>query len=526
MVQTIELEILGEVPVYLGVGIQIACAVVLGGMVGFDREKKMKAAGLRTNIMICLGATLYTVISLLNVKGFTGGPVDPNRVGAQIVSGIGFLGAGAIIQGRGSVVGMTTAATIWVVAAIGYTIGIGYPISAALFSLTVLAVLKWVHPVYRFFESEEGDDYWHIEVLSLGSVKRSILEMIKLEKIEFDEIYEDPVDKKRTVFNLYVYGHARTMDRLISDVKGLASVEKVSYHQLEKDSKYVKGSKVVEFLSNKTGSDSQFISRHPIRMKPFLSLILLLLSGQALAWQNLVPPSQKKQFEERLELLNLIASKKGSKRGRRTTPNSNQAFPQKLIEELQHDLKSSYLRNAQQMLGNCSDENCLEEDNRGALTFIDGGEQRHCYPSTNCEYYRCMENQYRCMDVGVEYFAKLARPTCEAYRSNMKKGFFSEKGKEWIFTVMVCLQKGLFEECSLNGNCPQVESNEKTCQHITEFTLKFHPGCYISSGVGVCKLPLKDQINIWRTVGPFLTKREKEEAFKVVRYCLFKTPID
>ncbi|MCF8060355.1 MAG: MgtC/SapB family protein, partial [Bacteriovoracaceae bacterium] len=124
MVSTIELELLGEVPVYVGVGIQILSAIFFGGMVGYDREKKMKAAGLKTNILICLGATLYTVISLLHVRGFTGGPIDPNRVGAQIVSGIGFLGAGAIIQGRGSVIGMTTAATIWVVAAIGYTIGV------------------------------------------------------------------------------------------------------------------------------------------------------------------------------------------------------------------------------------------------------------------------------------------------------------------------------------------------------------------------------------------------------------------
>lgn len=256
MVSSIEIELLGEVPTYVGVGIQILSAVILGGMVGYDREKKMKAAGLKTNILICLGATLYTVISMLNVKGFTGGPVDPNRVGAQIVSGIGFLGAGAIIQGRGSVVGMTTAATIWVVAAIGYTIGIGYPVSAGLFSLTVLIVLKWINPVYRYLESEEGDDYFHIEILSLGSVKRSVMEIIKLEKVEFDEMYEDKVDKKRSVFTLYVYGHNRVMDRLITDIKNLASVEKVSFHQLEREQKYEKGSQVVEFLSNKTGSDS------------------------------------------------------------------------------------------------------------------------------------------------------------------------------------------------------------------------------------------------------------------------------
>ena len=252
----IDIELLGEVPVYIGVGIQILSAIVFGGMVGYDREKKMKAAGLKTNILICLGATLYTVISVLHLKGYAGGPVDPNRVGAQIVSGIGFLGAGAIIQGRGAVVGMTTAATIWVVAAIGYTIGLGYPVSAGLFSITVLFVLKWINPFYRFLENEEGDDYFHIEVLSLGSVKRSILELIKLEKFEFDEAFEDTIDKKRSVFTLYLFGHPRAIDRLITDIKGLASVEKVSCHQLEKDQKYSKDVKVVEFLNNKSGNDT------------------------------------------------------------------------------------------------------------------------------------------------------------------------------------------------------------------------------------------------------------------------------
>lgn len=256
MMETIRIEILGEVPMYLGVGIQILAAIVLGGIVGYDREKKMKAAGLKTNILICLGATLYTVISVLHVKAFSGGPVDPNRVGAQIVSGIGFLGAGAIIQGRGNVVGMTTAATIWVVAAIGYTIGIGYPISATLFSLTVLFVLKWINPFYRFLENEKGSEYFHLEVLSLGSVKRSILEIIKLESVEFDEAYEDPIDKKRNVFTLYIYAHPRAIDRLCQDFKNLASVEKVSCHQLKKDHKYQKGAEVMEFLSNKSGTDS------------------------------------------------------------------------------------------------------------------------------------------------------------------------------------------------------------------------------------------------------------------------------
>lgn len=233
MIETVKIEILGQLPLYLGVGIQICMAIILGGMVGYDREKKMKAAGLKTNILICLGATLYTSMSILYVKGY-GAPVDPNRVGAQIVSGIGFLGAGAIIQGKGAVVGMTTAATIWIVAAIGYTIGLGYPISAALFSFTVLIVLKWINPIYKALDSEEGEDYFHLEVLSLGTVKKSIHEIIKNEKIHMDELYEDVIDKKRRILTMYLYGSFRTMDRLATELREIASVEKVSCHSVAK----------------------------------------------------------------------------------------------------------------------------------------------------------------------------------------------------------------------------------------------------------------------------------------------------
>lgn len=195
------------------------------------------------------------------------------------------------------------------------------------------------------------------------------------------------------------------------------------------------------------------------------------------------------------------------------------------ITELNEDLKMEYLNKAQAILGECPSGDCLIQDN-GSTQFEDEVGTKHCYPNTTCGFYECMEQKYQCMEVGVNYFKELAKPTCEAYVSNIKKGIFSEKGKDWIYRVMVCLQKGLFEECSLRGNCPTEESNEKTCKHITEFTLKFHPGCYINSGVGVCKLPLKDQLNIWKTVGPYLTKRERQEAMKVVRYCVFGIPVE
>ena len=99
------------------------------------------------------------------------------------------------------------------------------------------------------------------------------------------------------------------------------------------------------------------------------------------------------------------------------------------------------------------------------------------------------------------------------------------KGIDWIYRVMVCLQKGLVEECDANGNCviPQDQTQgENTCDYITDYTLKFHPGCYINSGVGICQLPIKDQLAIWKTVEPYLTKRERQEAYKVMWHCLSK----
>jgi putative Mg2+ transporter-C (MgtC) family protein len=116
--------------------------VLLGGAVGLEREIAGKPAGLRTNILICLGAALLTDVSMGIVKGPDGARLgDPARLAAQIVSGIGFIGAGTIMQARGTVTGLTSAATIWVVAAIGIAIGAGKYLEAAGAGVLVTVVL-------------------------------------------------------------------------------------------------------------------------------------------------------------------------------------------------------------------------------------------------------------------------------------------------------------------------------------------------------------------------------------------------
>lgn len=116
--------------------------MLFGGAIGLERQISGKPAGLRTNILICLGSALLMDLSLK--IGIIDGGVrvgDPARIAAQIVSGIGFIGAGTIMQARGAVLGLTTAATIWVVAAIGMTVGAGHYIEAGGAAVLVASVL-------------------------------------------------------------------------------------------------------------------------------------------------------------------------------------------------------------------------------------------------------------------------------------------------------------------------------------------------------------------------------------------------
>lgn len=118
----------------------LVLACILGGTVGWEREQAQKPAGLRTNILICVGAALLADLSVLVTAG-GGAGADPGRIAAQIVTGVGFLGAGTIIQGQGSVTGLTTAATLWVVAAIGMAVGLGAIAEAVGTTVLVLIVL-------------------------------------------------------------------------------------------------------------------------------------------------------------------------------------------------------------------------------------------------------------------------------------------------------------------------------------------------------------------------------------------------
>ena len=131
-------------PIELEMVLRLLLAVALGALIGYQREKSGKTAGLRTLVLVCVGAALFTLAS---IDGF-GVAADPSRVAAGIVVGVGFLGAGAIIRREGGAVeGLTTAATIWMVAAIGLAAGAGLYIASTVSAGIILIVLLLPHPI-------------------------------------------------------------------------------------------------------------------------------------------------------------------------------------------------------------------------------------------------------------------------------------------------------------------------------------------------------------------------------------------
>lgn len=138
----------------------LVAAVLLGGIVGWERESGDKPAGLRTHMMVSLGAAVFTLAALRTIGDYNQAAGDPSRIVMGVATGIGFLGAGSIIRTSGEIHGITTAAGIWVVGAVGSCCGAGYysiAIVAVLLSVIILSVLRSV----EHHDSESGHHRRH-----------------------------------------------------------------------------------------------------------------------------------------------------------------------------------------------------------------------------------------------------------------------------------------------------------------------------------------------------------------------------
>ncbi|MBN1222920.1 MAG: MgtC/SapB family protein [Candidatus Aminicenantes bacterium] len=169
------------------VTLKLLMALALGGLIGLERESSHKPAGFRTNILICVGAAMMMILAglLFDQNGQNGNEVA--RIAAGVITGIGFIGAGTIIQSGGSIIGITTAATIWAVAVLGLVIGSGYYLVALIFSGIVILTLIF----FRRLEEKPGERLLYHYQLKTKTAREVLLNIKKLalhEGIKFKEI--------------------------------------------------------------------------------------------------------------------------------------------------------------------------------------------------------------------------------------------------------------------------------------------------------------------------------------------------
>jgi putative Mg2+ transporter-C (MgtC) family protein len=212
---------------------RLALAAALGGAIGFERELRDREAGFRTHMLVSLGSALFTLVSAYGFREFlTSGDqvvrADPTRIAAQIVTGIGFLGAGAIIRQGVSIRGLTTAATLWVAAAIGMATGAGY-YSGAVIGTVVTLIALWplrrlAFPVFERLRPEERS---MIIELRPGTKAAELLEALEHEHARVEYFQLDDEDDRRVV--------TLTLDtpsqQLLSDVSDLEFVQGVQWRR-------------------------------------------------------------------------------------------------------------------------------------------------------------------------------------------------------------------------------------------------------------------------------------------------------
>src|SRR5437762_383360 len=200
--------------------LKLLLAAILGGIIGIERQIRDKPAGLRTNILICVGSTLFMSIST-NVAQILGG--DPTRIAAQIISGIGFLGAGAVLHSHGFVLGLTTAATIWVVAGIGMALGSG------MYSLAVFVTGMSIVTLYFLSFAEDRiqgrKSYsYSLVVTNLNEALTSINRVLKdssVSAVSFN--FKKGTGHYRVWFNLFV-----DREKNLKIIQGLSEVPEIT----------------------------------------------------------------------------------------------------------------------------------------------------------------------------------------------------------------------------------------------------------------------------------------------------------
>lgn len=208
---------------------RLLLAVVAGGAVGLEREMRRQTAGLRTHILIALGAALITLLSIWMPQAFGLDRSDPTRIVAQIVSGIGFLGAGAIVKSGSNTKGLTTAASIWGVAALGMAIGAGMILPALMALALVLVTLTILEPVEKHFFPPDRIKMIQIWYDESTADRKKIDEVLKAHGVRTQSIDAfQSLTKKETRINILArVPLTLDIEKFFKAVKGTGKVVKI-----------------------------------------------------------------------------------------------------------------------------------------------------------------------------------------------------------------------------------------------------------------------------------------------------------
>ncbi|GGG81229.1 MgtC/SapB family protein [Paenibacillus radicis (ex Gao et al. 2016)] len=215
--------------------LRLLLALVLGGLVGLEREQSNHAAGLRTNILVCIGSCLLMLLSIYGFSDFvneTNVRVDPARLAAAVITGVGFLGAGTILYTGKSITGLTTAASLWVVAAIGLAIGAGFYFAAASSTIMVLLTLWAFNKLEKRYISAKREYLLKIQaeersaiILTLNALLTE--RQIVIRKMLLEELGEEA--ERQFMLHLYVtLPKSESLLTLLDQIKHMEGVHCVS----------------------------------------------------------------------------------------------------------------------------------------------------------------------------------------------------------------------------------------------------------------------------------------------------------
>lgn len=215
---------------YLEIIKRLLLALILSGIIGLERESINKPAGFRTHILVCIGSTVIMLISIKMHQIYQyQADIDPTRLGAQVISGIGFLGAGTIIREGATVKGLTTAATLWAIACIGLAVGAGFYIISLVAFFCILITLLFFAKIEKYYALRKNLQYISIVAMNRSGQLGKIGEILGSMDIVIKNIEMDTPDDEKIIFHftLQVPSSVEIEEfiKKISEIQGILSVK-------------------------------------------------------------------------------------------------------------------------------------------------------------------------------------------------------------------------------------------------------------------------------------------------------------